>query len=408
MSKATRRAGRVAFAAALALFLAAMAAAPAAADQVIADDLIVNGGSACIGFDCVDGENFGFDTLKLKENNTRMLFDDTSSSSGFPANDWELVANDSASGGLNKFSIRDVTANRTPFTVEAGAPTDSLYVDSSHRIGFGTHDPILELHVVDGDTPGLRLEQNATNGFTPQTWDVAGNEANFFVRDVTGGSRLPFRIRPKAPTSSIDVAASGNVGVDNASPTATLHVKRSDGTAQVKVEETNSTSAPRTLLTLKNNGPARTQWIDVENPGSQTWDVGMFAENFVLNSGGTPRDLLLHPNGDLQIGGSLTQLSDRNAKTNFKRVDPRAVLAKVAGLPLSTWSYKDDPIGVTHLGPMAQDFSAAFGLGADRRYIAPADMGGVSLAAIKALVEQNRLLEAQVQALKARVTKLGG
>jgi hypothetical protein len=65
--------------------------------------------------------------------------------------------------------------------------------------------------VKTGDTPGVRLLQTNTSGFTPQTWDVAGNEANFFVRDLTGGSRLPFRIRPGAPTSSIDIMASGAV-----------------------------------------------------------------------------------------------------------------------------------------------------------------------------------------------------
>jgi hypothetical protein len=74
------------------------------------------------------------------------------------------------------------------------------------------------------DTPAIRLEQNNAGGFTAQTWDVAGNEANFFVRDLTGGSRLPFRIRPGAPTSSIDIAASGNVGIGVASPEANLHV----------------------------------------------------------------------------------------------------------------------------------------------------------------------------------------
>ncbi|MDM7930876.1 hypothetical protein [Tabrizicola sp.] len=72
------------------------------ADQVIADDLIVTG-SACVGFDCVNNENFGFDTLVLKENNLRIFFDDTSNSSSFPANDWRIVINDSANGGSSFF-----------------------------------------------------------------------------------------------------------------------------------------------------------------------------------------------------------------------------------------------------------------------------------------------------------------
>src|SRR3954454_19118833 len=80
------------------------------------------------------------------------------------------------------------------------------------------------------NTPGMRLVQTSGGGFTPQTWDVAGNEANFFVRDLTNGSRLPFRIRPGAPTNSIDIGATGEVStagvvqqsVNGLTPTATL------------------------------------------------------------------------------------------------------------------------------------------------------------------------------------------
>src|SRR5688572_32633861 len=56
----------------------------------------------------------------------------------------------------------------------------------------------------------FRSEQTNAGGFTAQTWDIAGNEANFFVRDVSSGSRLPFRIRPGAPTSALDIAADGD------------------------------------------------------------------------------------------------------------------------------------------------------------------------------------------------------
>jgi len=67
----------------------------------------------------------------------------------------------------------------------------------------GTSKPVVEMHLVDGNTPTLRLEQNGSSGFTPQTWDLAGNEANFFVRDVTNGSKLPFKIIPGAPDNSV-------------------------------------------------------------------------------------------------------------------------------------------------------------------------------------------------------------
>lgn len=195
----------------------------AAADQVIPDDLIVQG-SECVGLDCVNNENFGFSTLRLKENNLRIEFLDTSTAAGFASNDWELIANDSAQGGASYFSIDDTTNSKRPFSITAGAPTSSLFVSSTGKVGLGTAAPTLNLHVNASDTPAIRLDQNAAGGFTAQTWDIAGNEANFFVRDVTGGSRLPFRIRPGAPTSSIDISATGNVGIGTASPAAKLHI----------------------------------------------------------------------------------------------------------------------------------------------------------------------------------------
>ena len=216
------------------------------ADQVIPDDLIVQG-SACIGLDCVNNESFGFDTIRLKENNTRIKFDDTSTGAGFPANDWQLTANDSANGGASKFSIEDVTGSRVPFTITAGAATNSIFVDSTGRVGLRTSTPVLDVHIATSNTPAHRLEQNNSGGFTAQTWDVAGNEANFFVRDVTGGSRLPFRIRPGAPTSSIDINSAGNVGIGTASPNGKLHVF---GNQQVDIliEDTAVTNARWRIL----------------------------------------------------------------------------------------------------------------------------------------------------------------
>jgi endosialidase-like protein len=198
------------------------------AEQVILEDLIVQG-SECVGLDCVDNESFGFDTIRLKENNTRIKFDDTSTT-GFPANDWQLTANDSASSGSNKFSIEDITGAKVPFTITAGASNNSIFVDSASRVGFRTSTPVLDLHVATSNTPALRLEQNNSGGFTAQTWDIGANETNFFVRDVTGGQSLPFRIRPGAPTSSIDISANGNVGIGTASPEAKLHVFSSNTT----------------------------------------------------------------------------------------------------------------------------------------------------------------------------------
>ena len=103
----------VLLAAAVAAGVSLLFATSASADQLIPDDLIVQG-SNCVGLDCVSDENFGYDTLRLKENKTRLRFDDTSTGAGFPANDWMLSATEAASGGANRFILVDDTAGRVP------------------------------------------------------------------------------------------------------------------------------------------------------------------------------------------------------------------------------------------------------------------------------------------------------
>ena len=225
----------------------------AQADIVHLDDVIVDG-SICVGQDCVNGESFGFDTIRLKENNLRIKFQDTSTAASFPSNDWELKANASANGGDDMFGIVDVDAGRTLFQVFAGAPNNALVVDSQGDVGLGVINPVVDLHVRRGDTPAMRLEQDGSSGFAPQTWDVAGNETNFFIRDVTNGSQLPLRIRPGADSNSIFVDVDNDVGMGTSSPDASLHVRRTDGTAQLLIEEASGTEADRDLMKLVNNG----------------------------------------------------------------------------------------------------------------------------------------------------------
>ena len=194
-------------------------------DIIHNDDVIIDG-SLNVGIDAIPNRSFGFDTQILSENNLRILFEDTSNSASFPSNDWRITINGSNNGDPNFFSIDDATGNKVPFRIDAGAPTHSLRIDAQGDVGVGTEFPVLELHITDGDSPAVRLEQNGSQGFTPQTWDVAGNETNFFIRDVTHASEIPFKIKPGAPTGSIFVAANGHVGIGTEAPSDStrLHV----------------------------------------------------------------------------------------------------------------------------------------------------------------------------------------
>ncbi len=109
--------------------------------------------------------------------------------------------------------------------------------------------------------------------------------------------------------------------------------------------------------------------------------------------------------GNILASGTITGSSDRNVKEDFAPVNPRKVLDKVAALPVSRWSYKADP-KVTHLGPMAQDFYAAFQVGMDNKHISMVDADGVALAAIKGLDQKLEETRAENAELKRELSEL--
>jgi len=106
-------------------------------------------------------------------------------------------------------------------------------------------------------------------------------------------------------------------------------------------------------------------------------------------------------------GTSWAVLSDSNAKTDIEPVNTREVLQKVAALPVTSWHYKHD-LKRRYIGPMAQDFHAAFGLGSDDKTITTLDTDGVTLAAIKGLVEELKERDAEIAGLKARNSQIEG
>jgi len=403
------------------------------ADVVHDDDVIIHS-SACIGLDCVNNENFGFDTIRLKENNLRIKFEDTSTGS-FPSNDWQLTANDSANGGENKFSIEDITGGRVPFTVLAGAPTNAMYIDSSGDVGLGTNSPVLDLHLVNGNTPSIRLEQNNSSGFSAQTWDIGSNETNFFIRDVTNSSRLPFRIAPGAPTSSLHITASGNVGIGTAapngklvvangnvgfgtsSPSTKLHVVDADSanlnTSTALFENTNA-GLNAVLLELKNPGASYIKLTNsLASPVVGYWLMGGKNDgSFALLNDTNFQVMTIDSAGNMNVKGTVTAnnvllTSDINKKENFQSINGIEILSAISKLAISKWNYKSQSAGEQHIGPMAQDFYQLFGLGGDDdKHISAIDSAGVSLAAIQALYDLNLKKDQQIEALSKRVADL--
>ncbi|MFC6584056.1 hypothetical protein [Sulfitobacter aestuariivivens] len=158
-----------------------------------------------------------------------------------------------------------------------------------------------------GTSPNVRLEDILN---TPYTWDVGGNDGSFFVEDVIAGS-LPLRIFPGASTGSFTLRSDGSVGLGTENPTTALHLRRSDNTAALLIEETGAGTLGQ--MTLRNNGITffsleDTSIADAPNSG-RAWNFQNQAGTFrVTTAPGGPGDIemILTPDGDMTIEGELT------------------------------------------------------------------------------------------------------
>jgi len=185
---------RSAFAMTMAMTLVAV---PAHAEIVHSDDVKIEGdltvegevsiqNHMCVGLAC--GLPIFDDTILFKDNNLRLRFDDTSTTTGFPANDWQLAFNDTVVDGDNYFAIEDNTASTVPFVIEAGAASSSIYVDASGNVGMGTATPSVPLHVVrstSGILEGIQLTNN--------------NEARISIENTNMSARYIMAVNNTSP-----------------------------------------------------------------------------------------------------------------------------------------------------------------------------------------------------------------
>jgi hypothetical protein len=227
--------------------------------------------------------------------------------------------------------------------------------------------------------------------------------------------------------------SSGNVGVGTTTPNAKLHVAGNISMTSGSYHHFDL-SGGNALGYLYGSFPAYADGVHlgynyyadasgighVFNPGGATSRLTVGYGFVGINIGGVNAapntQRLIADSSGVTVYGTFNNLSDRNAKQGFTAVNPSEILDRVARLPISEWSYKEDS-ATRHIGPMAQDFHSAFKVGTDERHIAPIDEGGVALAAIQGLNEkvevkgrksEDRIqkLELENAELKARLEKL--
>ncbi len=262
---------------------------------------------------------------------------------------------------------------------------------------------MVELHVKDGDSPTLRLEQDGSSGFTPQTWDLAGNETNFFIRDVTNGSKLPFRIRPGAPDSAIDIASTGNVGIGTASPAEELTVKSSAANSAVvevqaagsdnRVAVISETSGNAGLIGVFNDSDVQSIRINGDNGGRMS-----------IGCSSSPADLTLNATGSGSCGTGVestinagdvnfTITSSRSTKENIELIETEGLLEKFGEVGVYTYDYIEGP--KNRLGLIAEEFHTVFGRGSDKTLNGQEVQMALWLA-VQQLAAQNQQLSEQL------------
>lgn len=212
--------------------------------------MLING-SLGVGQDIVNGEVFGFNTLILKENNLRLLFDDVDTiTSGFPYNDWKLEANASSNGGESYFAIVDETSGLYPVKVMAGAESNALYVASTGFVGIGKENPTSRLDVAGnikanqfiGDGSGL-------TGITGATGGLDSEDNLLIAADNNSDNTGEIALQTKAETRMV-ITNDGFVGIGIASPTAELEVA---GTGKFETFEAASINISNHLYQVQNN-----------------------------------------------------------------------------------------------------------------------------------------------------------
>ncbi len=302
---------------------------------------------------------------------------------------WAIV-NDIADGEL---SIYDDQTGNTPFILEHGAPNASIYMSSTGPVGIGTNVPGgfygLNLTVAANgtDQAGISLPTSETE------WIMSAYDGGFGIGAVNiGGAALSIR------------SISGNVGLGTNAPNVALDILGSSAglttanTTQLKVRNDSATPGTRILFNLVNNGGIRFDMLD-QSTGNNWVFQNQFGTFDITLAGTGTREFRFNPNGNLEISGTYLQSSSRSVKHSINPADSSEILDKLADLPLSTWSYNHEE-GVTHIGPMSEDFYEIFGVGSTDKGITTVDASGVALAAIQGLKAES---DAEIARLKEAI-----
>jgi len=359
-----------------------------AADQVIADDLIVQG-NACVGPGCVNGMSF---TLPLVVRSTfpSLLFDDTSRTSA--NHDWAFFVN-GVLDGSNSFSLANLTTATRPFSITGGAPNNSIFVDTIGQVGLGTSTPKARLHIkhiiadilLETTIPGMHR------------WTIRNLNGDFSISTAAaatsgGGGRVGIRtLFPKADlhvygSNTADTAIGIGPNPDGvpASESA-LNVGYAGatfgrGAGFLNVRPDSGAAAPNPSLRFL---VANTERMILDNEGF----IGLGVAN--------PANPIQHSSGAvLTAGGTWQSVSSRAAKRDIRPLEASDALAALQGLEPVRFYYQAEP-GDEYVGFVAEDVPDLVAT-ADHERLGPQDIVAVLT---KVVQQQQTAMDGQQTAM---------
>lgn len=317
------------------------------------------------------------------------------------------------------YSIGTTSARWTSLRVGTG--TSSF----AGNVGIGTTIPGGKLDVVQSSLGyGIRLLNSSVGGTKGWSMVPSTNETNSDLRwyeDATSGSdyRLTFQ-------------AGGNVGIGTTSPASLLHLRKDQSArAAVRLDNNNSAGSAVSSFELRNGGLTGDESLSINLYGTGYSDSVYLQDSSYIESGsnlsgglkvfsgggdmsfglGSPsaantKLIIDYPSGNVGIGtsspnhpidtgtgahltsgGTWTNSSSRALKENFTALDPFEALDKIDSLSIEQWNYKSEDASITHIGPVAEEFHAAFntgGVGGDKA-ISTIDPAGVALLGVQGL-----------------------
>lgn len=196
---------------------------------------------------------------------------------------------------------------------------------------------------------------------------------------------------------AMTVDATGQVGIGISDPTELLHLFTSDPELKMRLEQGSADNA--WAYAVVNSNPSRPNAFRISLQGTGGPEVDIIGRNDPL---GEPTMVV---DGSIRVT-NIEFSSSREFKTAISALDGRAILARVADLPMAQWRYKTEGASAFHFGPMAEDFNNMFELTGNNKTISVVDANGIALAAIQGLVAELEERDAKIDQLANEMTAL--